>query len=79
MSRSTNHEPHRTCPACGEGKLEPVETTQKVEHAGMQEDIPLYYAVCSECGAEIAGAPEARANKRAMTAFRRRADELVFP
>lgn len=72
-----NGRKQRICSACGEGRLEPKETTQHVEHAGVQGTIPLHYAVCDTCGSEIAEAPEARANKRAMTAFRKRADGLL--
>lgn len=72
-----NGRKQRICSACGEGRLEPKETTQHVEHAGVQGATPLHYAVCDTCGSEIAEAPEARANKRAMTAFRKRADGLL--
>lgn len=75
MSHSNASE--RPCPACGEGRLEAVESTQQVEHAGIQGVIPLHYAVCDMCGSEVAEAPEARANKRAMTAFRKRAEGLL--
>jgi HTH-type transcriptional regulator/antitoxin MqsA len=67
----------RVCPACGEGQLEAVESTQQVEHAGIEGVVPLHYAVCGVCGSEVAEAPEARANKRAMTAFRKRAEGLL--
>jgi len=66
----------RTCPACGEGRLEARESTQQVEHAGVKGTIPLHYAVCDICGSEVAEAGEAR-NKRAMIAFRKRAEGLL--
>ena len=67
----------RSCPACGEGRLKAQESTQQVEHAGVQGVIPLHYASCDACGSEIAEAGEARANKRAMIAFRKRAEGLL--
>lgn len=76
MSQSNANE-RRVCPACGVGRLEPTEASQRVEHAGVHEVLPMHYAVCDACGSEIAGAPEARANKRAMTAFRKRAEGLL--
>ncbi|WP_440995030.1 type II toxin-antitoxin system MqsA family antitoxin [Arhodomonas sp. SL1] len=76
MSQSNANE-RRVCPACGEGRLEPVEGSQRVEHAGVHGTLPLHYAVCSVCGSEIAREAEARANKRAMIAFRKRAEGLL--
>lgn len=76
MSRMTIND-GRTCPACGEGRLEARESTQQVEHAGVKGTIPLHYAVCDICGSEVAEADEARANKRAMIAFRKRAEGLL--
>lgn len=76
MSQSNANE-RRVCPACGEGRLEPTEASQRVEHADVHEALPLHYAVCDACGSEIAGASEARANKRTMTAFRKRAEGLL--
>ncbi|OOC08897.1 hypothetical protein [Thioalkalivibrio halophilus] len=70
MSQTTASK-QRVCPACGEGRLEPRESTQQVEHAGVEGTIPLRYAVCDVCGSEVAEADEARANKRAMMAFRK--------
>lgn len=67
----------RVCPACGEGRLEPRGSTQEVEHAGVEGTIPLHYAVCDACGSEVAEAGEARANKRAMMAFRKHAEGLL--
>lgn len=67
----------RVCPACGEGRLKAQESTQQVEHAGVEGTIPLHYAVCDVCGSEVAEADEARANKRAMIAFRKRAEGLL--
>lgn len=67
----------RVCPACGEGRLEARESTQQVEHAGVEETIPLHYAVCDVCGSEVAEAEEARANKRAMMTFRKHAEGLL--
>jgi len=76
MSRATISN-ERTCPACGEGPVHARESTQQVEHAGVEGSIPLYYAVCDVCGSEVAEAGEARANKRAMIAFRKHAEGLL--
>lgn len=76
MSRMNISEPRR-CSACGGGSLTPKKDTQQVEYNGAQGTIPLYYAVCDACGSEIAAEGEAKANKRAMTAFRKYTDGLL--
>ena len=76
MSRTTASK-ERVCPACGEGRLESRKSTQQVEHAGVKGTLPLHYAVCDVCGSEVAEAEEARANKRAMMAFRKHTEGLL--
>lgn len=67
----------RLCPVCGQGYLHEATGLQHVEHAGVHGEIPVHSAVCDGCGSEIAGEAEARANKRAMVAFRKRAEGLL--
>ena len=74
---TTHNEMSNTCPACGEGHLEAREERHTIEHGGVSGDIPLYLMVCSECGSELAGAKEAKANKRAAVAFRKQAEGLL--
>ena len=66
MSRSPASEA-RTCSACGEGRIVPRQCTQRVQHAGVQETIPLHYAFCDVCGSEVADASQAKANKRSVS------------
>ena len=44
---------------------------------GQQGTIESHYAVCDACGSEQAGAAEARFNKRAMIAFKKRVQGLL--
>jgi HTH-type transcriptional regulator/antitoxin MqsA len=67
----------QSCPVCGEGGLHARETWQRVEHAGQETDLPVRYSVCDACGSEVTGREDARANKRAMLAFRKRAEGLL--
>lgn len=70
-------QPAVPCPACGEGFLQRCQEVQDVEHAGHEGQVPVMYSVCRACGSELAGAEEALANKRAMIAFRKRAEGLM--
>lgn len=72
-----HNEMSNTCPACGEGLLEERQERHTIEHGGVSGDVPLYLVVCSECGSELATAKEAKANKRAVVAFRKQAEGLL--
>ncbi|WP_090255752.1 type II toxin-antitoxin system MqsA family antitoxin [Ectothiorhodospira marina] len=74
---ATQSEQRRACPVCGEGPLEQRTDSHVVEHAGVSERIPLYVAQCAACGSELATATEAKANKRAVVAFRKTVDGLL--
>jgi len=65
------------CPACGEGHLSSRVNSSPVEYNGHTKDLPLHYSVCDYCGSELAGAAEAKLNKRAMAAFRKEVDSLL--
>lgn len=65
------------CPICGEGRLHPLALTNAVEYKGQHASIPLLMTECDACGSEQAGQEEARANKRAMMAFRKQVDGLL--
>ncbi|HVW63527.1 MAG TPA: type II toxin-antitoxin system MqsA family antitoxin [Nitrosospira sp.] len=65
------------CPACGEGHLASHVTKEQVEHQGIHGEVDLHYSVCQQCGSELAGQAEAQANKRAMVAFRKKAEGLL--
>lgn len=64
------------CPICGEGKLHLEILPNAVEYKGLQGTVDMRLSVCDVCGSEQAGPEEARANKRAMMAFRKQADGL---
>ena len=65
------------CPICGEGRLHALVLTNEVEYKGKHASLPLLMTECNTCGAEQAGSEEARANKRAMLAFRKQVDGLL--
>ncbi|MGL5596814.1 MAG: type II toxin-antitoxin system MqsA family antitoxin [Aeromonas sp.] len=67
----------QTCPICGAGLLHPHNELMAVEHLGQHGTIESHYAVCDACGSEQAGATEARLNKRAMIAFKKRVQGLL--
>ena len=68
---------NHTCPICGAGQLHLHSEPIAVEHLGQQGTIESHYAVCDACGSEQAGAAEARFNKRAMIAFKKRVQGLL--
>lgn len=67
----------RTCPACGEGRLQPQAEREAAEHHGQSGELVLRFAVCDTCGADLTSAKDARHNKRAMNAFKKRVDGLL--
>lgn len=76
MNDSTR-ETGRTCPACGEGRLHRKSELETVEYHKQSGEIELLFSECDRCGAELADADDARANKRAMNAFKKRVDGLL--
>ena len=65
------------CPACGEGHLSAHVDYQPEEYNGQLKDLPLHYSLCDFCGSQLAGSSEAKANKRAMTVFKKEVDGLL--
>lgn len=65
------------CPICGEGRLHALVLTNEVEYKGQHASLPLLMTECDVCGIEQADSEEARANKRAMLAFRKQVDGLL--
>lgn len=65
------------CPACGEGTLQSQTELETVEYHGQTGEIELRFAVCDTCGSDLTGADDARHNKRAMNAFKKRVDGLL--
>lgn len=63
----------RMCPICETGQLDTQTEWIDVEHLGQQGRVESHYSECDTCGSEQAGATEARFNKRAMVAFKKRA------
>ncbi|MYL28155.1 MULTISPECIES: type II toxin-antitoxin system MqsA family antitoxin [Halomonadaceae] len=68
---------NETCPVCEEGVLQEQVEANEVEYKGIKGQLPLHYAVCTECGSEQAGAAHALRNKRSMMAFRKEVDGLL--
>lgn len=67
---------NHTCPICGAGQLHLHREPIAVEHLDQQGTIESHYAVCDACGSEQAGTAEARFNKLAMVAFKKRVQSL---
>lgn len=67
----------QTCPICGEGHLEARVAKNAVEYKGHTAVLDAHYAVCDTCGSEQTNAAQARMNKRAMLAFKKRVDGLL--
>ena len=65
------------CPICGLGQVSIQTVMTDVEHAGRHGQVPTAFKLCNHCGSEFADADIARVNKRAMLAFRKRADGLL--
>lgn len=65
------------CQACGEGLLEEKTEYHQIECHGQTLRVPLYFSVCSHCGAELTDAPQSQANKRAMQAAEKQALGLL--
>lgn len=65
------------CPICGDGCLVAHADTQEVEYGGKTRVISYQFSVCDMCGSEVADATDAKANKRAMNAFKKEVDNLL--
>jgi putative zinc finger/helix-turn-helix YgiT family protein len=65
------------CPACGEGRLTSRVLREEIEYKGVHGEVPVHYSVCDYCGSELAGSAESRANKRAMTVFKKQVEGLL--
>jgi HTH-type transcriptional regulator/antitoxin MqsA len=62
------------CPACGEDKLESQVCWNSVSWSGVVSFVPCHYSICDNCGSELAGAVESKANKRYVRNFRKRVE-----
>ncbi len=65
------------CPICGEGNLAAAVEKNLVEYKGQTGQLDAHYSVCDCCGSEQTNAVQARLNKRAVMAFRKRVDGLL--
>lgn len=65
------------CPVCSEGKLVLKHVDTLTEYHGQKETVRLAFSECDNCGSEIAGSEETRANKHAMMHFRKKVDGLL--
>lgn len=68
-----------SCPLCGDGRLATRTERQETEYRGKQGTVTLRYAECDACGSEITGDADGRANKRAVLAFRKLAEDDKEP
>lgn len=65
------------CPICGAGHVTDHVEQMETEYKGRKGQVPSHYLLCDACGSDFAGAPEMRANKRAVMAFRKQVDGLL--
>lgn len=65
------------CPLCEQGQLHEKIEQIEVEYHDQHALLDSYYAVCDSCGAELATTEQAKRNKRAMIAFKKRVDGLL--
>lgn len=67
----------KICPICEEGHLSTEQEMIHVEHMGNDGKIVSQFSTCDACGSEQATAADARVNKRAMIAFKKRVQGLL--
>jgi HTH-type transcriptional regulator/antitoxin MqsA len=65
------------CPLCGEGHVSAHVDAFEAEHKGQVGRVSQHFKLCDHCGSDFAGAAEAKLNKRALMAFRKRVDGLL--
>ena len=65
------------CPICEEGELTAHNGFEEQDYRGQTGNIPFVYSECAACGSEQASTAQARANKRAMLAFKKEVDGLL--
>lgn len=67
----------KTCPICGAGQLHVRVVQEESEYKGHKGFTPLHFSECDVCGSEQTNPQQARANKRAMIAFKKQVDGLL--
>jgi len=70
-------ESNQACPICGEGSLHAQKNMRTIERNGYKADVALFFSVCDTCQSEQASAEQLKQNKRAMIAFRKKANNLL--
>jgi HTH-type transcriptional regulator/antitoxin MqsA len=65
------------CPICSEGHLTSLIGEREVSHAGHSGKIPYAYSQCDFCESDIVGQSESVLNLRALTEFKKSAEELL--
>jgi HTH-type transcriptional regulator/antitoxin MqsA len=68
---------NKTCPVCGVGMLHEHVIQEESEYKGQRGKTPLSFSECDTCGVEQTDPYQARANKRAMIAFKKSVDGLL--
>lgn len=62
------------CPVCGAGYLTPQVGMCRVVLNGKEYELPSYFAVCHNCGSEVADADDINQNAELMRDLRRRVE-----
>lgn len=65
------------CPLCGAGHVIAQVEQVENEYKGRTTLLPQHFKQCDHCGSEVAGAAEAKLNKRALMAWRKEVDGLL--
>lgn len=65
------------CPLCGEGRVTDCVEYVEQEYKNHKAMLPLHYCLCDHCASDFAGAAQAKLNKRALIAFRKKVDGLL--
>jgi len=68
---------HGKCPICVEGDLHEHAKKNPVSYNQHRAEIDTLFSICDSCGSEQANAQQVRANKRAMTKFKKCVDGLL--
>lgn len=66
------------CPICSEGHLTSLIRERHVTHAGRSGKIPYAFSQCDFCESEVVGQYESVLNLRALTEFKKSAEDLLI-
>lgn len=68
---------NKACPICGAGNLHAQRELIAVEHQGHKGEIESQFSLCDVCEVDQTNSADARFNKRAMIAFKKKTQGLL--